>query len=54
MTQKDKDWQMRAQIALFAALKSGQAVTYDALAARASRAPARAPPASPPPIAFIN
>ena len=36
MTQKDKDWQMRAQIALFAALKSGQAVTYDALAQAAS------------------
>jgi len=32
MTEIDKDWQMRAQIALFAALKSGQAVTYDALA----------------------
>jgi len=36
MTQKDKDWQMRAQIALFAALKSGQAVTYDGLAQAAS------------------
>ena len=32
MTQKDKDWQMRAEVALFAALKSGQPVTYDALA----------------------
>ena len=36
MTQKDKDWQMRAEVALFAALKSGQAVTYDALAQAAS------------------
>ena len=32
MTQKDKDWQMRAEVALFAALKSGRPVTYDALA----------------------
>jgi len=36
MTQKDKDWQMRAELALFAALKSGQPVTYDALAQAAS------------------
>ena len=32
MTQKDKDWQMQAEVALFAALKSGRPVTYDALA----------------------
>lgn len=36
MTEKDKNWQMRAEVALFAALKSGQAVTYDALAQAAS------------------
>ena len=39
MTQKDKYWQMRAELALFAALKSGQPVTYDALA-QASGIPA--------------
>ena len=36
MTEKDKDWQMRAEVALFAALKSGRAITYDALAQAAS------------------
>ena len=36
MTEKDKDWQMRAEIALLAALKSGQAVSYHGLAQAAS------------------